>query len=239
MRKYIFLALFGLMTVMPTSAQNYRNSRYYNQNTGRLDYSKRNAGSSWNHHGNYISKPYFVGFRIGPSFTTINSDDEFLDGSSSKTGLNVGFAAGFALSNQIPLYFESGVYYTEKGGKNSRDDFDIKYNLNYLEVPFVLKYIYNIDRTFSIQPFFGGYVAGGVGGKIKDYDFRETYDSFEDHHDRGAFKRFDGGLRMGVGLGIDMFYMDLTYDLGLANTANDYFDESKNSALMLNFGVNF
>ena len=132
MRKYIFMALLGLVTVLPTSAQNYRNSRYYNPSTGRLDYSKRAPQSSWNYHGNYDSKPFYVGFRIGPSFTTVNSDNEFLDGSSSKTGLNVGFAAGFALSNQIPLYFESGVYYTEKGGKNSRDGFDIKYNLNYL-----------------------------------------------------------------------------------------------------------
>ena len=239
MRKYIFMALLGLVTVLPTSAQNYRNSRYYNPSTGRLDYSKRAPQSSWNYHGNYDSKPFYVGFRIGPSFTTVNSDNEYLDGSSSKTGLNVGFAAGFALSNQIPLYFESGVYYTEKGGKNTRDDYDFKYNMNYLEVPFVLKYIYNIDKTFSIQPFFGGYVAGGIGGKIKDYDYHEAYDSFGDYHDKGAFKRFDGGLRMGVGLGIDMFYMDLTYDLGLSNVGHDDFDETKNSALMLNFGVNF
>ena len=238
MKKYIFMALLGLVTVLPTSAQNYRNSRYYNRSTGRLDYSKRNTQSSWNYHGNYDSKPFYVGFRIGPSFTTVNSDNKYLDGSSSKTGLNVGFAAGFALSDQVPLYLESGLYYTEKGGKNTKKGFDFQYNLNYLEVPFVLKYIYNINKTFSIQPFFGGYIAGGVGGKIKDFDYREAYNSFDDNDD-AAFKRFDGGLRMGVGLGIDMFYMDLTYDLGLSNIGHDYFDETKNSALMLNFGVNF
>ena len=105
-------------------------------------------------------------------------------------------------------------------------------------MPFVLKYAYNIDRTFSIQPFFGGYVACGVAGKIKNFKEREAYNSFDGDKD-DTFKRFDAGLRMGVGVGIDLFYADLTYDLGLSNIGNDDFDDAHNSALMLTFGVNF
>ena len=171
---------------------------------------------------------------MGPSFSSVSSDNDFLDGSSTKTGLNVGVAVGFGVSPYVPLFFESGLYYTEKGGKG-KDDF--KFSLNYLEVPFVLKYIHNFDRSFSIQPFFGGYVAAGVGGKIKDYYYRESYSAFGDDIDQ--FKRFDGGLRMGVGVQYDMFYADLTYDLGLANIGHDDFDDTKNSALMLNVGINF
>jgi hypothetical protein len=230
MKKYILMALVGLVTVMPASAQSYRNSRYYNRNTGRLDYSQRNHSR----YGNYASNPFYVGFRVGPSFSSVSSDNDFLDGSSTKTGLNVGVAAGFGVSPYVPLFFESGLYYTEKGGKG-KDDF--KFSLNYLEVPFVLKYIHNFDRSFSIQPFFGGYVAGGVGGKIKDYYYHESYSAFGDDMDQ--FKRFDGGLRMGVGIQYDLFYADLTYDLGLSNIGHDDFDDTKNSALMLNVGINF
>jgi hypothetical protein len=49
----------------------------------------------------------------------------------------------------------------------------------------------------------------------------------------------DAGLRTGCGLQIDMFYAELSYDLGLANICKDDFDTSKNGALMLSLGVNF
>ena len=113
------MALVGLVTVMPASAQSYRNSRYYNRNTGRLDYSQRNHSR----YGNYSSNPFYIGFRVGPSFSSVSSDNDFLDGSSTKTGLNVGVAAGFGVSPYVPLFFESGLYYTEKGGKGKANVF--------------------------------------------------------------------------------------------------------------------
>ena len=53
------------------------------------------------------------------------------------------------------------------------------------------------------------------------------------------FRRGDGGLRLGCGVQYDMFYADLTYDIGLANICHDTFDTSHNGGLQLNFGVNF
>ena len=135
-----------------------------------------------------------------------------------------------------PQISETGLYYTEKGGKKKLDDGKkMTYDLNYLEVPLTVKYAYPIDDHFSIQPFAGGYLACGVGGKIKNYREREADPSFSS--DR--FKRFDGGLRLGCGVAYDMFYADLTYDVGLANICHDEFDTSHNGCLTLNFGVNF
>ena len=154
-----------------------------------------------------------------------------------KTGLDVGAVVGVQLGYRSPVYFETGLSYIEKGGEGSYNGSKFTYNLDYLEMPLVLKYIHNFDRNFSIQPFFGGYLSAGVGGKIKDYHLRESYSAFGDGMDQ--FKRFDGGLRMGVGIQYDLFYADLTYDLGLANIGQDDFDDTKNSAVMLNIGVNF
>ena len=98
-----------------------------------------------------------------------------------------------------------------------------------------MKYAYPIDENFSIQPFAGGYIACGVGGKIKNYGLREAESSFSSD----CFKRFDGGLRVGCGAAYDMFYFDITYDIGLANICHDEFDTSHNGCLTLNFGVNF
>ena len=177
---------------------------------------------------------YYFGLRVGLNASHVSSESPALDGSGIKSGLNIGLAAGTQLTYHAPLFFETGLYYTEKGGKG---DHDFKYSLNYLEMPFVLKYIHNFDRSFSIQPFFGGYVAAGVSGKVKNYYARESYNAFGGDYDQ--FKRFDGGLRLGVGVQYEMLYADVTYDLGLSNVGHDVFDEAKNSALMLNFGINF
>ena len=40
-------------------------------------------------------------------------------------------------------------------------------------------------------------------------------------------------------MGYDLFYVDLTYDIGLSNICHDTFDTSHNGSLSLNFGVNF
>lgn len=226
MKKIAFLLMALLLIAMPSSAQHYTQSRYYNKQTGHLDYGR---------HYNDFPDSYF-GFRIGPSFSYVNSDDSRLDGGNWQTGLNVGVVAGVALSNAQPLYLEGGLFYTEKGGKKDlANGKKMTYDLNYIEIPLVLKYKYNIDPHFSLQPFFGGYFASGVGGKIKNFEEREAENSFSKHN----FQRFDGGLRIGCGVQYDMFYADLTYDIGLANICHDTFDKSRNGALQLNFGVNF
>lgn len=226
----IFMALAAMLLSAPAQAQAYKNSRYYNQRTGHLDYSSYKSVNMFSKGENYF------GLRIGPSFSTVSSDDKTLDGGNAQTGLNIGAVAGIALSERMPLFLETGIYYTEKGGKKKlADGKKMTYDLNYLEVPITVKYAYAIDDHFSVQPFAGGYLSCGVGGKIKNYRDREADDSFSS--DR--FKRFDGGLRVGIGAAYDLFYADLTYDIGLANICHDEFDTSHNGCLTLNFGVNF
>lgn len=227
MRKLTMMIMAIVLAVLPLSAQNYRQSRYYNQRTGHLDYG-------FNRHGE-AGYPYY-GLRIGPSFSYVNSDDSRLDGGNWQTGLNVGVVAGIPLSNTQPIYMETGLSYIEKGGKKDlAGNKNMTYDLNYLEVPVVLKYKYNIDPHFSIQPQVGGYFAVGVGGKIKNFEEREAQSSFNENN----FRRLDGGLRVGCGVAYDMFYCDLTYDIGLANICHDTFDTSRNGSIQLNFGVNF
>lgn len=225
MKKIALIMMAMLLTFMPSTAQNYRDSRYYNRNTGHLDYRQHRGPNDM-----------YFGLRIGPSFSYVNSDDARLDGGNWQTGLNLGVVAGIPLSTYQPIYLEAGLTYIEKGGKKSLSTGKkMTYDLNYLEVPIVVKYKYNVDPHFSIQPFLGGYLAGGVGGKIKNFEDREAENSFS----KNNFQRFDGGLRLGCGVSYDMFYCDLTYDIGLANICHDTFDTSHNGSLQLNFGVNF
>lgn len=229
MKKILIAALAAAMLALPAQAQQYRNSKYYNQRTDRLDYSHGRYG---NH---YATDGIYYGLRIGPAFSTVNSDDPDLDGGDSQTGLDLGFVIGYPLSASAPLYLESGLSYIEKGGKKTVSGKKMTYDLNYIELPVLVKYIYDVDGHFSVQPFVGGYLACGVGGKIKNYGNREAFNSFSSD----AFRRFDGGLRVGCGVGYDVFYADLSYDIGLANVCHDTFDTSRNGCLALTFGVNF
>ena len=230
MKKALFLLIAAVLLPSGMQAQAYRESRYYNQRTGHLDDSR-----PYRPDGMYDRGDIYYVLRIGPSFSTVNSDDKALDGGSSQTGLNVGLVAGLPLTNQAPLFLEAGFFYTEKGGKSTYLGKKMTYDLNYLEVPLTVKYAIGVDGHFSIQPFLGGYVACGVGGKVKNYGDRVVSSSFS----KDLFQRFDGGLRMGCGLAYDMFYVDLSYDLGLANICHDEFDTSHNRCLTLNIGVNF
>lgn len=227
MRKIFIMAIFALVFVANAMAQGYPGHR-----PGQYGEGYYRSGMRYDRFG---IDGLYLGLRIGPSFTTVDSDDKALDGGSSQTGLNVGFMAGLQLSPKAPVYLESGLMYVEKGGKNVYDGKKITYGLHYLEIPIVVKYAISIDDHFSIQPLLGGYLAFGVGGKAKNFVDREAASSFS----KRFFKRFDGGLRLGCGVSYDLFYADLTYDIGLANICHDEFETSHNRCLALNFGVNF
>lgn len=228
MKKTILMALM-LVMACGAQAQNYKDSKYYDRRTGHLEY-----GHSKSSFEPGIGAAYY-GLRIGPSFSTVSSDDDDLDGGDSQTGLNIGAVLGWELSASTPLYFETGLYYVEKGGQKEVEHAKMTYDLNYLELPLLLKYVYEIDDNFSVQPLAGGYLAVGVGGKIKNYKDREAASSFSEEY----FQRFDGGLKFGCGISYDLFYAELAYDIGLSNICHDTFDRSRNGCLTLNFGVNF
>lgn len=227
------ITLIMLVTSLISNAQNYRNSRYYNPGTGRLDYSQRNYTSR----PSSSAFPYsYQGLRIGPTFSTISSDVSDLKASSSHTGVNVGFATGIAMSRYIPVYFESGLYYTQKGGKADKQG-NVSFNLGYLEIPLTLKYSIYAAPNVSIQPYAGGYLAYGVNGKIKDYDYETSYNAFGDR--TGEFQRFDGGLKVGCGLSFDVLYAEIAYEYGLSDISKNDFGSTHNSSLQLNLGINF
>lgn len=212
------MTLLSLTLMTPAMAQRY------GQEYGRP------AGSSFTDDHNI-----YYGLRLGLALATVNSDDARLDGGSCQTGLNLGGIIGFQLSPVSPVYLESGLTYTEKGGRGYVDGKKFTYSLNYLEMPIVAKYRYEVDTDMSIQPFIGGYVAMGVGGKVKNFGDRTTTSSFSSNF----FKRFDGGLRLGCGFEYELIYAEAAYDLGLANISHDDFESSHNRCFYLNIGVNF
>lgn len=218
----MMIALMSLVLTLPALAQ-YGRPRYYNR--------PMPVHSPYRSHTDV-----YYGLRIGAAFATVNSDDRYLDGGSMKTGLDVGAVVGFQVAYRSPVYFETGLSYIEKGGKGHYEGTKFSYSLDYLQVPLVMKYMIDVDRMFSVQPYVGGYLALGVAGKIKDFGHRQAYSSFNEEE---GFQRFDGGIRIGCGVQYDFVYAELGYDFGLSNISHDYFDTSRTGTLFATVGFNF
>ncbi|MCQ2220770.1 MAG: PorT family protein [Prevotella sp.] len=211
MKKIVFSVLLAIVAVMPSFAQYSGGSR------ATLDFFEDR----------------YIGVRVGPSLSNLLGKGT--DDLSTRIGLNIGAVVGFPLSDSTPLFFESGLLYTEKGCKYTKGGADEKTSLCYLELPVIFKYAYEIDDKLALQPFFGGYFSYGLGGKTKDFNEKTSEDSFG----HPGFRRFDAGFKFGVGAQYDLFYMELGYDLGLANVGHDEYNSIRNGALTINFGVNF
>ena len=233
MKKLVLLAAMMTMLVSTAFAQFYPDGRPIHPSKRGVYYG--NGGRVAPRYHSYDS---YCGFRVGMGLSTVNSDSHYLDGNKVKTGLNVGFVAGTQMVPGTPLYVESGLYYTEKGGKSGSGSNKFTYDLNYLEVPLLLKYKVFTTSDFSIEPLLGGYVSCGVGGKIKDFDNRAAYSSFGDKY-VDNFRRFDAGIKLGCGVGFDIFYLGASYDIGLANVGKDSFQDTHTGCFNLDFGINF
>lgn len=239
MKKILFAVLACVALAMPNeaSAQAYRGT-----------YTQKPAKSGTSNF--FEHSDMYYGVRLGAAFSNVSSSSDLIKGGSTIPGLNIGGVVGIALTDEAPLYLESGLSYIQKGGKGrytlnaqdpaDRKTYDAKYTLNYLEIPAVIKYIYSVDDQMSIQPFALAYLDMGVGGKIKMDELREKRPAFSDHNDYDRhFRRFDVGLKFGCGASYDVFYGEIYYDLGLTNTCNDDFGSTHNRTFGVNIGVNF
>ncbi|MDO4164267.1 MAG: porin family protein [Bacteroides sp.] len=227
MKKTLIALSLGLLLALPALAQYRGNSGGNNQRQPRNERSF----TRWT---NYERETYF-GLRLGVAVASVNSDDARLDGGSGMAGINLGVVAGIQLAPSTPIFLESGLYYVGKGGKGYQNSKKFTYDLNYLEIPILVKYKCYMENDIAIQPFLGGYLACGVGGKIKNYGDREAESSFS----KANFQRFDGGIRLGCGVSYQNLYLELAYDFGLANICHDTFETSRTGCFFATVGVDF
>ena len=206
--------------------------------------SPKTATDRWH---NYKRTSY-MSIRFGLNVPTIRYKGT---GGTAQTNplprFHLSFIYGNKLGKGLPFYLETGVSYTEKGAEiEAADEYEFrKCNLKYLQIPVVLKYRWttNVD-DFTIQPFFGGYIACGVGGKTKLYTSRTKQSSFGDNR----YNRFDAGIRAGCGLSYQNLYFETGYEAGLYNIAGDQYTDYhyddfdgfiRNGNFFMTLGVNF
>ncbi len=203
--KKFFTAIVAMMLAVPSFAQ---------YASGGFELDKQNL---------------YYGARMGLSLGMMSGDN---NATGMKAGLNLAGIIGLRVSQTSPVFLESGLYYTQRGGK----DGDYTMNLKYLEVPIVIKYGVKATDDIALLPFIGPYFSWGIGGK---YEYlNEVSKETADRSSYDLVNHGDMGMKVGCGLEYDMLYLEIGGQIGIANIADDKGTIHSN-ALFVNFGVNF
>jgi hypothetical protein len=175
-------------------------------------------------------------FGIKAGVALANARYEYTETSISTSNL-IGFQAG--LIGEIPIsdaiYLNSGALFSQKGTKFSILGMEIKFPVNYLEIPLNLAYKYDLG-PLKLFAQAGPYLGVGLSAKYTSGSDEEKID-FGSETDQ--MKRLDYGANFGGGIEIGAVQIGVNYGLGLANISNDPDETMKNGVLSFTVGLLF
>lgn len=169
-----------------------------------------------------------AGIKVGVGLTnqkaSYNGDSESV---GSKVGFQFGGFAEVLMGKSFAIQPE--LLFAMKG---SKDDADVSYKFNYIQIPVLAKYrLGNGEKRFTIfaGPSLGLLMSAKASYEGESVDIK---DSFNGTDFSGVF---------GVGAEIDKFQVDVRYDLGLSNILKDAPDDFsyKNNGVYLTLGYSF
>lgn len=175
----------------------------------------------------------YYGARVGLSASSVTDV-------GVKGGLTLGGVIGMRVSDKTPVFLETGLGFTQRGGKDGNKTL----NLNYLELPILVKYGFPITNGLHIMPLFGPYFSYAVSGRFKDIIPNVEDPTKIDEIDKSAFKKglykhADMGLKLGAGAEWNNIYLEFAYKFGLANISDDKSNNAHGYAFTAEFGINF
>ncbi len=194
----------------------------------------------------------FWSIKAGVNFANFTNLDYSSD---CQTGFNVGVTRAFALSDQVPIFLQSGLSFEMKGAKNSYTVNGFGYNNTIksyaLEVPVLLNYGVTLSKNSTLHPFVGVFYSFALGGKMseggesinpykkEDIEFGNPAEIVNSR----LFSRSDFGIKLGLDYKYTKYSIGVAYDIGLLNIyAKDFRDmnyEASTGSLSINLGYYF
>jgi hypothetical protein len=153
----------------------------------------------------------------------------------NKLGLYAGLFIQYSFTEKLGI--ESGLFYSQLGGKEKEHDYDESYkvtaNPSYLQIPVTAFYKFSLPGNFKIYPALGIYAGYGLSGKMKSRGtiWNENIDS-EIKYFKDFANRFDFGATIGLNLQYSKFIFGVNYDRGFLRVNKDkvvYGDNAFNS----------
>ena len=192
-------------------------------------------------HAQADSKAIQLGVKGGVNSTKITGDD--IDDVKSRTSFNVGLLAEIPITQRLSLqpevmYSGQGFDVEEIDQDNMFDtDENIEYQLDYIQVPLLLKAYLVKGLSIEAGPQFGFKIH-------EELDFQPNNDGgdIEINEDDSYVKDFDTGLVLGAGYKFDNgFFVNGRYNMGLTNIFEDntIFENVDAKNAVWQFGIGF
>ncbi len=157
-----------------------------------------------------------LGVKAGVNFATLTDATNL----KSQTGFVAGVFAGFKVSEKVGVQAE--LLYSQQGADLDLGEFD----LDYVNVPLILKYFISGGLNLQVGPQFGFLVNDDISGV------------FGDIADQINANEFDVAGVVGVGFDFPMgIRLDGRYSFGLTDVPN--IGSSKNAVFTLALGYSF
>lgn len=183
------------------------------------------------------------GLKAGMNIANLHGDDVEGLGFESKMGFCAGGFITFKVANIVAIQPE--VLYTQKGNKWEEEfngeTWKVTFNLNYLEIPVLLKVIMPIQGMIKPHLFAGPYFAYNLTAKVKEeYNGQSDEEDIDEYFKDTDFGTvFGGGIDFGLPVGKIVF--DARYSLGLTSIdePDDGTADVKNDAFSFMLGYAF
>ena len=165
-----------------------------------------------------------------------------------RTGFRFAVSDQVLLTRKLPLYLETGIGFSSRGGRAAAEIYGDIYNMTmrpfYMQAPLLVNYHFHIRDLLTIQPFAGIYGGVGIRGAMKtEYGNEDMFSA------PGFLSRMDFGVRAGAGFVIRRIYLGISYDIGCRDLfrGGEFFGyalqpesaEIRNNCLTVNIGYNF
>lgn len=181
------------------------------------------------------------GVRLGVSLANLTGSDlDLSDGETKKMRAGIASGAYVAIKAGDSIVIQPELLYIQKGTKLTFDGGSFAINLDYVEIPILLKYIIGGSGSVTPSLFIGPSIGFLMTATVKDGESNES-DIKESQSSSDFGLVFGGGLDFEAG-SLDVGF-DVRYGLGLTPIDKKFegFDQSniKNSAIVVSLGVTF
>ena len=177
-------------------------------------------------------------FGIKGGLNVSNLYVEDVDDENPRYGFHLGVYTQLFESDVFAIQPE--VLFSTKGTRTTYDvlgfDGDVKFNLNYIDIPVLAVFKLGDDAEIHVGPYFGYLVSASsdVDGDFDDYE----------ELDRDDYKAWDYGLSAGVGFNVGAVQIGARYNYGLqkiadSDSADTALGDSKNSNAQVYVSFNF
>ena len=180
-----------------------------------------------------------LSLQAGASLATLGGSD--VASADSRIGMRVGASAIFPLSANLDLQFGLAAY-AAKGATEHEAGIDLLLELDYFEIPLLLRLSPSVGGTisphFTVGPALSFRLKCSASGSVEGFDVSSDCDEFGDPD----LKSMDFGAMAGAGIDIATsgslsVSLDLLYNFGLSSISES--EDTKNRAFSILAGVTF